>query len=328
MKRSQDKTEESKEINTTLCRSTMEISTASRSVSKDVINQRLQKIDSKIIKLTSILEKKAKLKSSTLLTIPIGKSLKVSDFIHSKPQSSILTNSKSVIIPAHMKSDSMKKDDLNRKCKDALSTNIRHSTIKPQPSIKQVPVKIPSSFLPHRYLRGDLPCTIEHGINGHYLSWMCPMEALDFEFYLPVFFDGLQCKEEPIAFLARQGVEDMLYWGREHPDRIRTCIKELIRPLRNALLKYDEDILLTTLKAIQQLIKSHCGPDLVPYTKQFLTPLTFFLDREMNIGDSIDYGQRKMNCIAEQIRITLEMMEDHGGPKALAAIKFSIPICK
>ena len=45
-------------------------------------------------------------------------------------------------------------------------------------------------MLPNRYLRGELPCTIEHGGKGHYLSWACPLENLDYEYYLPIFFDG------------------------------------------------------------------------------------------------------------------------------------------
>ena len=50
--------------------------------------------------------------------------------------------------------------------------------------------KVPESMLPNRYLRGELPCTIEHGGKGHYLSWACPLESLDYEYYLPIFFDG------------------------------------------------------------------------------------------------------------------------------------------
>lgn len=50
---------------------------------------------------------------------------------------------------------------------------------------------VPESMLPNRYLRGELPCNIEHGTKGHYLSWVCPLENLDYEYYLPIFFDGM-----------------------------------------------------------------------------------------------------------------------------------------
>ena len=57
---------------------------------------------------------------------------------------------------------------------------------------KQAPVgiRIPASMFPNRYTRGELPCTIEHGVRGLYLSWVCPLENLDYDYYLPIFFDG------------------------------------------------------------------------------------------------------------------------------------------
>ena len=54
-------------------------------------------------------------------------------------------------------------------------------------------------------------------------------------------------------------------------------------------------------------------------------------DLVMNIlitGDQMDFGQRKGVCVGEQVRLTLEMLEIHGGPNALKAIKLVIPTCK
>lgn len=189
-------------------------------------------------------------------------------------------------------------------------------------------VVIPPSMFPNRYTRGELPCTIEHGINGHYLSWACPLENLDYEFYLPIFFDGLQCKDHPISFLARQGVEDMLYACKGYPKRVISCLQSLCRPLRNALSKYDPDILLPTLKVIQQLCQCNpeIGPQLLKYTKIFLSPMGTFLTSNRNIGDSIDYGQRKNDDIGEEVLKTLEIMEETGGPNAFPTIRFSIPL--
>ncbi len=191
-------------------------------------------------------------------------------------------------------------------------------------------ISIPKSFLPNRYLRGELPCTIEHGANGHYLSWACPLENLDYEYYLPLFFDGLQCKEQPICFLACQGIEDMLFACKGTPERVVACIKSIVRPLRNALSKFDVEILLYTLKSIQQLLQcgDSVGAALLPHAKQFLAPMAAFLDCERNIGDSIDYGQRKSDDVGEEVRITLEMMEERGGPTAFTMIKFCIPLCE
>jgi hypothetical protein len=52
---------------------------------------------------------------------------------------------------------------------------------------------VPPSMFPDRYLRGELPCSIEHGVSGQYLSWVCPLENLDYDYYLPLFFDGESC---------------------------------------------------------------------------------------------------------------------------------------
>jgi hypothetical protein len=170
------------------------------------------------------------------------------------------------------------------------------------PKYPQIP--IPDSMLPNRYVRGELPCTIEHGVSGKYLSWASPLENLDYEYYLPIFFDGLQCKDKIITFIACQGIEDMLYASRGHPNRIIPVIPQLARPLRNALGKFDTDILLWTLKALQQLITCNVGigEALMPYGKQFLAPIASFMDICKNIGDSIDYGQRKGDDIGEEVK--------------------------
>ena len=189
-------------------------------------------------------------------------------------------------------------------------------------------ISVPPSMLPNRYVRGELPCTIEHGINGHYLSWAAPLDNLDYEFYLPIFFDGLQCKDNPARFLARQGIEDLLFAARGFPNRIKVCVPSLIKPLRNALSKFDAEILLGVLKALQQLVTCNdgVGEVLMPYSKQFLAPMAMFMDLHKNIGDSIDYGQRNNDDIGENVYKTLELLEEKGGPGAFKAIKFSVPL--
>lgn len=174
-----------------------------------------------------------------------------------------------------------------------------------EPKYPKVPIA--ASMLPNRYLRGELPCTIEHGVSGKYLSWASPLEFLDYEYYLPIFFDGLQCKDKIITFIACQGIEDMLYASRGHPDRIKPAIPALVRPLRNALGKFDVEILLWTLKAIQQLITCNVGIGevLMPFGKQFLAPISMFMDMNKNIGDAIDYGQRKSDDIGEEVAAKL-----------------------
>ena len=46
---------------------------------------------------------------------------------------------------------------------------------------------------------------------------------------------------------------------------------------------------------------------------------------EVNIGDKIDYGQRKNENLSELIQETLEILEKHGGEDAYINIKYMIP---
>ena len=213
------------------------------------------------------------------------------------------------------------------KCKEDKLKSIEERKLKNE---KKYPkISIPESMLPNRYIRGELPCTIEHGTGGHYLSWACPLDNLDYEYYLPIFFDGLQVSGDgPAQFIAKQAIEDMLLASKGHPERVIPCIKNLVRPLRNALAKFDVPILLSVLKSVQQLVLSNkeIGETLLPYAKQFLAPMAAFMDDNKNIGDSIDYAQRRNNDVGEEIRKTLELMEEFGGPNAFEQIKFSIPL--
>lgn len=44
-----------------------------------------------------------------------------------------------------------------------------------------------------------------------------------------------------------------------------------------------------------------------------------------NLGDQIDYGQRKAENVGDLINETLEILESHGGPDAFINIKYMIP---
>lgn len=196
------------------------------------------------------------------------------------------------------------KSDGNRMVREKIKEKEELARKNAPREVKYPKIPIPASMLPNRYIRGELPCTIEHGVSGKYLSWASPLEFLDYEYYLPIFFDGLQCKDKIITFISCQGIEDMLYASRGHPDRIKSVIPLLVRPLRNALGKFDVEILLWTLKALQQLItcNAEVGEVLMPYGKQFLAPISMFMDKNKNIGDAIDYGQRNSDDIGEEVR--------------------------
>jgi len=51
------------------------------------------------------------------------------------------------------------------------------------------------------------------------------------------------------------------------------------------------------------------GEALVPYYRQILPIFNLFKGKNLNIGDQIDYGQRKNRNVGELIQDTLEMLE-------------------
>lgn len=286
---------------------------------KRLIEEKLAVTDLKIDRYGQILDKKAALKGEwvspekkahTSLGLTIAdlrippracKALPVDhtyDPYATKPEAVVNPNILRIRQTQRLKSDGTRLLQEKLKEKEDLSKRNR-----PKEQHQHPRIPIPESMLPNRYLRGELPCTIEHGVSGKYLSWASPLEFLDYEYYLPIFFDGLQVKDRIITFIACQGIEDMLYAARGHPDRIRPVIPLLVRPLRNALSKFDMDILLWTLKAMQQLITCNVevGEVLMPYSKQFLAPIALFMDRNKNLGDAIDYGQRKCDDIGEEV---------------------------
>lgn len=184
-----------------------------------------------------------------------------------------------------------------------------------------------SCLFPTRYTRGEFPCTIEHGSAGLYLSWVCPLENLDYEYYLPIFVDGLQCKERPFNFIASQACDDLLRAASGATDRIVACIPGIIQPLRTAMLLYDDEIMLSCLKFIHNFASTAPGvaEALLPKAKMFLVCLNHYINKNLNTGDAIDYGQRNNKDIGAVVLKAVEELEKQGGPNAFKIIKKSIP---
>jgi hypothetical protein len=65
------------------------------------------------------------------------------------------------------------------------------------------------------------------------------------------------------------------------------------------------------LKVIQNLLQSGemIGEALVPYYRQILPIFNLFKNFNFNLGDKIDYSQRKKKNLSDLINLTLEMME-------------------
>ena len=178
------------------------------------------------------------------------------------------------------------------------------------------------------YERGDLPVQIEHGGCHNRLAWKVAIERLDFHHYLPIFFDGLREVEMPYAFLSEQGVYDMMQVGST---KIVPVIPQLIIPIKTALNTRDRSVIAKVLKVLQALVKCDqernlVGQALVPYYRQILPVLNIFIRKNENLGDSIDFGQRKREDLGTLILETLEAFETHGGKDAFINIKYFVPV--
>ncbi|KAL9651336.1 hypothetical protein ABK040_001288 [Willaertia magna] len=183
--------------------------------------------------------------------------------------------------------------------------------------------KIPETQFRKFYERGDLPISIKH-LGTNEVHWKVKPDKLDYHHYLPIFFDGLREKEEPYRFLAVQGTFDLLKNGK---DKIVNCIPQLIIPIKTALNTRDPEIICTILKVIQILVLSNkvVGEKLVPYYRQILPIFNLFKTKNINIGDSIEYSQRKRMNIGDLIEETLQLLEQTGGEDAFINIKYMIP---
>lgn len=189
----------------------------------------------------------------------------------------------------------------------------------------------PNTELRRFYERGDLPIQIDHGGVANRLAWKVEIQKLDFHHYLPIFFDGLREQELPYAFVAEQGVMDMLEAGAH---KVLPVIPQLIIPIKTALNTREKDVIVKVLKIIQALVNCDVavsggsgliGQALVPYYRQILPILNIFINKNSNLGDGIDYSQRKRVNMGELITQTLEQLEIHGGEDAFINIKYLVP---
>jgi hypothetical protein len=67
------------------------------------------------------------------------------------------------------------------------------------------------------------------------------------------------------------------------------------------------------------------GRTLVPFYRQLLPIMAIFSNKSKNIGDAIDYAQRKGEDLGELIGDTLQLLERHGGEEALVNIQYLVP---
>jgi hypothetical protein len=178
------------------------------------------------------------------------------------------------------------------------------------------------------YLRGDLPVSVQHMTKGdmNLITWAVDIDKLDFHHYLPIFMDGIREREEPFRTLAIRGVDDMLEAGGPL-GKVLPVVPQLIIPIKTALNTRNREIISVTLRCLQKLVEcgDHIGEALVPYYRQVLPVMNIFVGVSHNMGDSIDYSQRKKNDVGELITETLQLFERRGGEDAYINLKYLVP---
>ncbi|KAI4466093.1 parkin coregulated protein park2 coregulated [Holotrichia oblita] len=172
------------------------------------------------------------------------------------------------------------------------------------------------------YNRGEFPINMTP--NRTKVSWKTDIRKLDYHHYLPLFFEGLCETEEPYKFICLEGIHDLLTHGGK---KIFPCLPQLIIPIKTALNTKNKSVMVSTLKVLQQLVKSGdmIGEALVPYYRQILPVLNMFKEKNVNCGDGIDYSQMRGENLADMINETLETLEEYGGEDAFINIKYLIP---
>mmetsp|Transcript_27430 Transcript_27430/g.55437 ORF Transcript_27430/g.55437 Transcript_27430/m.55437 type:complete len:125 (+) Transcript_27430:787-1161(+) len=110
--------------------------------------------------------------------------------------------------------------------------------------------------------------------------------------------------------------------------KVLPVVPQLIIPIKVALNTRDPEIISTTLKILQTLVLSGdmIGEALVPYYRQILPVFNIFKNKNHNLGDGIDYAQRKRLNLGDLIEETLQLFEVHGGEDAFINIKYMIPV--
>lgn len=86
--------------------------------------------------------------------------------------------------------------------------------------------------------------------------------------------------------------------------KVLPVIPQLIIPIKTALNTRDPEIIAITLKILQALVvcSDTIGEALVPYYRQILPVMNLFKVKNQNMGDKIDYAQRKGQNLGDLIQ--------------------------
>ena len=116
------------------------------------------------------------------------------------------------------------------------------------------------------------------------IAWKVEVDLLDYHHYLPIFFHGLRELQDPYKFLADQGLSSLISSGR---DKILPVLPQLIIPIKEALSTKNVEIVVKTLKHLQNLVKSSdiLAESLVPYYRQILPVMNLLKHRNSKLNN-------------------------------------------
>lgn len=205
------------------------------------------------------------------------------------------------------------------------------------------------------YDRGDLPLRVANGV-AKYVFWHIPdlprsayrqlptaraaggpeyevakvqfLMQLDYQVYLPLFFEGLREQGEPYRFLAQQGTKDLIQSADFH--KIAPVIPLLVLPLRLALNTREISTVRRAIEVIRLLIKVPRDPQsgqtigflLAPYFRHFLPIFNLFKSSPKYAIGLDDYT----TSLGELMDETLYLMARAGGPGTEKEINRLVPL--
>lgn len=182
----------------------------------------------------------------------------------------------------------------------------------------------PATSFRRHYERGDIPVAVKHSAAKPALEWKVDCKKLDYSHHMPIFIEGLLEKTSPYDSLAELGIIDMIRQGQ---DQLLPVLPRCIQPLKSCLNTKDPKTICKALLVLQEMIRAdrRIGEKLVPYYRQLLPVFRLFVTRNLNLGDGIEYSQRKRENLGDLINETLGLLESTGGPDAFINIKYLIP---
>lgn len=163
----------------------------------------------------------------------------------------------------------------------------------------------------------SLPVLIEERGLGKKLKWTVDIETLNYGHILPIFFAGIQEKQDPYRFVAFEGVFELLESAACSKADLLPILPQIVKAMKQALNTRDPGIVYATLKVMQQLaVCDGVGVALTDYYRQILPVCNILKDKHLGSGRS---------SISDAIQETLELLEAYGGEEAYEKIKRMVP---